>query len=307
IGESPITVSGIVGGNLDMTERSSVRGSGSGINIPGFYNISNFTEQNVSASLPTMRRLVGAYASVTVDYQDWAYLTLTGRKDWSSTLPEHANSYFYPSASLGLIFTDALQMQSSWLDYGKLRLSIAKVGNDAPPYSLTSRYFNAGYGGAANAIQQGLGPDMDFPFREQVGYLQGNQLGNPDIKPESTVETELGFELRFLGNRAALDASFYSRKSYDQIFSVPSSAVTGYTSIVRNAGDLRNRGVELSLRGRPIQTQNFTWDLRANWTKNKNDVLELAPGVTSLALAGYSWPQIRIMEDAEYGVIWGYG
>src|SRR5690606_14565715 len=65
--------------------------------------------------------------------------------------------------------------------------------------------------------------------------------------------------------------------------------------------------VELSLRGRPIQTQNFTWDLRANWTKNKNDVLELAPGVTSLALAGYSWPQIRIMEDAEYGVIWGYG
>src|SRR5690606_17013879 len=221
IGESPITVSGIVGGNLYMTERSSVRGSGSGINIPGFYNISNFTEQNVSASLPTMRRLVGAYASVTVDYQDWAYLTLTGRKDWSSTLPEHANSYFYPSASLGLIFTDALQMQSSWLDYGKLRLSIAKVGNDAPPYSLTSRYFNAGYGGAANAIQQGLGPDMDFPFREQVGYLQGNQLGNPDIKPESTVETELGFELRFLGNRAALDASFYSRKSYDQIFSVP--------------------------------------------------------------------------------------
>ena len=307
VGASPITVSGLVGGNLYMTERSNVRVSGDDINIPGFYNVSNFSDQDVSASLPTQQRLVGLYGSATIDYQDWAYLTLTGRNDWSSTLPEHANNYFYPSASLGVIFTDALQLQSNWLDYGKARISFAKVGNDAPAYSLTSRYFGAGYGGASNGIQQFGGPDFDFPFRDQVGYTQGTQLGNPDIKPESTVETELGLELRLLGNRARVDVSYYSRKSYDQIFSVPSSAVTGYTSIVRNAGDLRNRGIELSVQGRPIQTQNFSWDVRANWTRNKNDVLELAPGVTSLYLAGYSWPQIRIMEGEEYGVVWGYG
>ena len=88
---------------------------------------------------------------------------------------------------------------------------------------------------------------------------------------------------------------------------MPSSAVTGYTSINRNAGDLRNRGIEVTLRGRPIQVGSFSWDLGLNWSRNRSEVLELAPGVTSLYLAGYSWPQIRIMEGQEYGVIWGYG
>ncbi|MGH9895429.1 MAG: hypothetical protein ACREA0_26285, partial [bacterium] len=90
-------------------------------------------------------------------------------------------------------------------------------------------------------------------------------------------------------------------------FSVPSSAVAGYTSITRNAGDLRNKGVEVTVSGRPIEYRRFSWDLMLNWAKNRSEVLELAPGVTSLYLAGYSWPQIRIMEGQPYGVIWGYG
>jgi hypothetical protein len=110
-----------------------------------------------------------------------------------------------------------------------------------------------------------------------------------------------------LDNRASLDVSYYSKKSYDQIFRVPSSASSGYTSIVRNAGDLRNKGLEVSVRGRPIQTQDFTWDVMANWTRNRNSVIELAPGIDNLHLAGYSWPSIRIMEGLPYGVIWGYG
>jgi TonB-linked SusC/RagA family outer membrane protein len=307
VGESPFTVSGLVGGNLYMTERSHITASGSDITVPGFYNVSNFADQNVSADLATMQRLVGVYGQATIDYNDWVFLNLTGRNDWSSTLPEHANNYFYPSASLGLVFTDALNLPMPWLQYGKLRLSIAKVGADAPPYSLTSRYFTAGGQGAANAIQQNLGPDLDFPFRGQSGYFQGTQLGNPDIKPESTVETEVGLELRLLDGRARFDASYYNKKSYDQIFRVPSSAVTGYLSIVRNAGDLRNRGLELSFDAQPIRTRDFMWNVRANWTRNRNEVLELAPGVTSISLAGYSWPQVRIMEGEEYGVIWGYG
>lgn len=308
VGESGVTVSALVGGNLYMTESSYVDGNGSEIVIADYYNLSNFSNQTVFANLPTKRRLIGLYSQATVDYKDWAFLTLTGRNDWSSTLPTHANSYFYPSASLGLVFTDALNMESRWLDYGKLRMSVAKVGNDAPAYSLSTRYATGVLAkGANNSIQQFGGPRIRFPFNGVSAYAQSDQLGNPDLKPESTVETEAGLELRFLRGRARADVSVYSKSSYDQIFRVPSSAVTGYTSIVRNAGDLRNRGIELSLRGRPVQAAGFTWDVGANWAKNRSEVLELAPGVTSIYLAGYSWPQIRIMEGQPYGVIWGYG
>lgn len=121
------------------------------------------------------------------------------------------------------------------------------------------------------------------------------------------MEDEIGLELRMFHSRARLDVSAYRRSSYDQIFNVPSSAVTGFTSINRNAGDLRNKGVELTLRARPLEIGKFSWAAGINWAKNKSEVLRLAPGVTSLSLAGYSWPQIRVMEGQPYGVIWGYG
>ena len=101
---------------------------------------------------PEKQRLLGLYGQATLDYRDWAYMTVTGRNDWSSTLPTHANSYFYPSVALGLIFTDALEWQSNLLTYGKLRLSYAKVGADAPPYSLSSTYSSADAPGAAMTV-----------------------------------------------------------------------------------------------------------------------------------------------------------
>jgi TonB-linked SusC/RagA family outer membrane protein len=302
-----LTVSGLLGTNINMQQNSDIRARGTDVNIPGFYNISNFTTQVVSGNLPTKRRLVGVYTQATIDYADWAFLTFTGRNDWSSTLPTKNNSYFYPSASLGLVFTDALRMQSRWLPYGKLRLSISKVGSDAPPYKLSTRYNVAQGVGADNGIQQFNGPPVRFPFRGQNGYLQSDELGNPDLKPESTREWEGGLELRLLDNRARLDISYYDKSSYDQIFSVPSSPSSGYTSITRNAGDLSNKGVEISLQVRPVQLQNFSWDLRANYSRNRSNVLRLAPGVKSLQLAGYDWPSIQILEGHGYGVIWGYG
>jgi hypothetical protein len=302
-----LTFSGLVGGNLWMTERSRVTGTGSTIVIPDYYNIENFENQDVSADLPEQRRLLGLYGQATFDYQDWAYLTLTGRNDWSSTLPTHANSYFYPSASLGLVFTDALNLQNNWLNYGKLRLSYAKVGSDAPAYSLTSTYSNGFAPGAHFGTYQFDPTTIRFPFRDQVGFIQGTQLGNPDIKPESTREYEVGLELRLLDNRTRLDVSYYDKKSFDQIFRVPSSATSGYTSIVRNAGDMRNTGWEVSVQARPIQTEDFSFDVLANWTRNRNEVVELAPGIDNIILAGYSWPSIRIMEGLPYGVMWGYG
>jgi TonB-linked SusC/RagA family outer membrane protein len=302
-----IGVSGLVGGNLYMTDRSSVTGSGSTMVIPNYYSLSNFATQTVTGSLPTKRRVLGAYSEVTADYNDWAFLRLTGRNDWSSTLPTNANSYFYPSASLSLVFTDALNFHPMGLDYGKVRLSRSKVGNDAPAYSLSTRYITASAKGASNDQQQNGGPSLSFPFRGVTAYNQSQSLGNPELKPETTVEDELGLELRFFNGRLRTDISAYRKSSYDQIFSVPSSSVTGFTSITRNAGDLRNKGLEFTLRGTPVDVGGLSWTSSLTWSKNWSEVLSLAPGVTSIYLAGYSWPQIRIMEGEPYGVIWGYG
>jgi TonB-linked SusC/RagA family outer membrane protein len=302
-----LTVSGLLGTNVYTEEYSDLRAIGDDVNIPGFYNISNFSTQRVQGTLTTQRRLIGVYSQATVDYGDWAFLTLTGRNDWSSTLPTNNNSYFYPSASLGIVFTDALGWQSDMLPYGKLRLSVAKVGSDAPPYRLSTRYNVATGIGADNAINQFNGPPLRFPFRGQNAYLQSATLGNPDLKPESTTEWEAGLELRLLRNRARLDVSYYHKSSYDQIFSVPSSAASGYVSITRNAGDLLNKGVELSLLMRPVQTANLNLDLRANFSKNVSEVVRLAPGVRTLLLAGYDWPNVQIVEGHGYGVLWGFG
>jgi TonB-linked SusC/RagA family outer membrane protein len=301
------TVSGLLGGNIYSQDAGSITGSGTSIVLPNYYNLGNFATQTVTGNLTTQRRLLGAYSQLEADYHDWAYLTFTGRNDWSSTLPTNANSYFYPSAQLAMIFTDALNWHPRWLDYGKLRVSYAKVGNDAPLYALTTRYTNGSAAGADNDQQQFGGPAITFPFRGVTSYISSTTLGNPTLRPETTVEDEIGLEMRLFNNRAQGEVSVYRKSSYDQIFSVPSSPTSGFTTISRNAGNLRNNGVEVSFGGRPIETRKFSWDARVNWAKNKSEVLSLAPGVTSIYLAGYSWPQIRIMEGQPYGVIWGYG
>lgn len=302
-----LTISGLVGGNIYSQEAAQITGSGSSIVLPNYFNLGNFATQTVSGNLTTRRRLLGTYSQIEADYGDWAFLTLTGRNDWSSTLPTTANSYFYPSASLAVVWTDALRWHPRWLDYGKLRVSSAKVGNDAPIYALTTRYVNASGAGADNDQQQFGGPAITFPFRGITSYITSTSLGNPTLKPETTVEDEIGLELRAFDGRARGEVSFYRKSSYDQIFSVPSSPTSGFTSISRNAGDLRNNGIELSIGGRPIEYRKFSWDTRFNWARNRSRVLSLAPGVSSIYLAGYSWPQIRIMQGQPYGVIWGYG
>jgi hypothetical protein len=312
-------VNGLVGGNLYAAEMSDISGWGFNLSIPGFYRLSNFTTRERRHTLPSKRRILGAYTQWTFDYNEYAFLTLTGRNDWSSTLSLDDNAIFYPSASLALVFTDALGWSSSVLDYGKVRLSLAKVGADAPPYRLSSAYEVASLtdwsGGASTPVELG------FPFRGVKGYLQSTERGNPDIKPESTVEAELGFELHWLGGRARTDISLYNRRSFDQIFSVPAAASTGFTSLTRNAGDLTNRGIEFSLGMTPIRTNDVLWDVRLNATRNWSKVDELSEEVDSIYLAGPGaprqdyflyleapdLPQVRIVSGESYGVIWGRG
>ena len=302
IGAGNFSVSGLVGLNAFSTKIGDVGGGGRNLGIPGYYQLSNFSIRVPEANLDAFRRLVGLYSQATFDYKDWAFLTLTGRNEWSSTLPKDARSYFYPSAALSVVFTDALGWSSSLLDYGKLRLSLTKVGVDAPPFRLTSSYVLGGFQDFASGTTTFT--NLGFPFRTVRGFEVDDNYGNPKIKPEQTVEAEVGLETRLLNGRARADISVYNRRSTDQVFSVPVPTSTGFRFVTENAGDLRNRGVEVSLAATPVRSDRFSVDALVNVTRNWSKVQEIQEGVT-LYLAGPGTTSVRLVEDREYGVIVG--
>lgn len=273
--------------------------SGTGLGIPGFYNVANASSV-VSEEIEEERLILSAYGQATLDYADYLYLTLTGRNDWSSTLPTDNNSYFYPSASLGLVFSQAFSdvFDRTPLSFGKVRLSLAQIGSDAPVHSLSTVYTQEG-------PSDGQRGEINLPFNGVNGFTLSGDLGNPELKPELSTEYEVGLDLRFLSDRLRLDGAYYNRLTRDQIFEVPISSTTGFSNRLVNAGELRNRGFELTVSATPIQTNAFQWNVSANWSKNTTFVEALADGVENIFLFGFTSPQIRILPGEDgYGVIW---
>jgi len=186
------------------------------------------------------------------------YLDVTGRNDWSSTLPTENNSYFYPSVSLSGVITDALKMNSKILSFAKIRLGWAQVGSDTDPYRLT----------------QVFDPTVQWDATTPLFTEQGT-IASSGLRPERTTGKEIGTDLRFLGGRIGLDVTLYEQTTEDQIISVAVSRATGYDSKLLNAGKVRNRGVEIVLNGAVIDKPNFGWDVSINYARNRNTVLEL--------------------------------
>jgi len=208
----------------------------------------------------TERRLVGAFASLNASYDNMLYLTLTGRNDWSSTLPKENNSFFYPSAGLSFIFTEleGLKKFKDVLTYGKLRASVAQVGKDARPYSIRPFYTNALTTGG--------------------GFRYGFTGPSLDLKPEMTTSYEYGLELKLFNNKLGIDATYFNKKSVDQIVqNLRLSYATGFVLMTFNAGEIQNEGIELQLNATPVETENFSWDILANYTKNWSELVSL-PG-----------------------------
>ncbi len=287
----------VLGNNINRRQNQYNYLNGRGLGIPGYYNIGNAS--NVTGNENIFKRgLTSVYGQATLDYDQLAYLTVTGRNDWSSTLPKDNNSYFYPSASVSLVFTELINT-GTWMDFGKLRASVAQIGSDTSPYQLQTIYTQAAPG-------DGQGGNIDFPFMGVNGFVPSNTLLNPALKPELSTEYEVGADLQFFSNRISLDVAYYNRSTKDQIFNVPLAPSTGYVSRNLNAGEVRNRGGEVSLSLAPVRTRDLFWDVQVNWSKNVTDVVELAPGVENIFLYGFTTPQIRIMpETGGYGAIWG--
>jgi TonB-linked SusC/RagA family outer membrane protein len=238
----------------------------------GFWDLSNGATKSEVSEGQSKRRLVGLFGDVTLGWDEMLYLNLTARNDWSSTLPINANSYFYPGATLSWIFTRLIP-KNDILEFGKLRLAYGKTGNDADPYQTAVRFIQ----GTSRAYY-----DTDvakFPMNGVNSFQASSTIGSSDLKPEMTTEYEVGLNLALLKNRINIDFSFYNRETKDQIFTLPVDPATGYSYMVTNFGNVRNRGIELLVNTTPIQTKDFRWDLGFNFSKNQNKVLSMPASV----------------------------
>ncbi len=285
-----ISLNAIAGTNRmrQLQRRTTVNTSG-GIALEGFFNISNSAGSPIIQTNEEEWGINSAFGVASFGFDNWLYLDLTARNDWSSTLPADNNSYFYPSASLSAVLSELPFLSSSnVLSFAKVRASYAEVGNDASPYSLFNTF----------APQT---PNYDGNPRYEVP----GTLNNANLLPELTTEVEFGIDLRFLNGRIGLDAAYYDRTTENQIFTVPSSAATGYTARVLNAGEMRNYGLELQFNAIPVQTKDFTLGITVNALRQNNEVVKLTDGVEAINRGGTWAADLRIAEGFPYMGVFG--
>lgn len=278
----------------DVFERDYERVDAIGENfvIPLFYDLS-YASQISTSQDKRKRRLVGLYGDLMVDYENMLFLNITARNDWTSTLPQGNNSFFYPSVNLSFVFTEAFDMPDV-LTFGKLRASWAKVGKDTDPYLIGQTY-------TSPAV---------YPLRGEVGFTRFSEFGDPQLKPEETVALEFGTDLRFLDSRLGLDFTWYKSNSKNQIIPVPVSDATGFSEFITNAGELENKGIELILSGTPIRNSNFSWDVSFNVARNRNKVVNIREGIDEIVVGsqfGYvgSSVTMKLIEGEAYGNLFG--
>nr|MDQ3309158.1 SusC/RagA family TonB-linked outer membrane protein [Gemmatimonadota bacterium] len=285
------SVNANVGGNRrDYTRRFNnafVRN----LSAPGVFSLSNAADPPVVTDYRENKQVNSLFGQAQLGFRDFLFLEATGRNDWSSTLPDDNNSYFYPSISASFIFTDALSsMVPSAMSFGKLRASWARVGNDADPYQLTSVY------------------TPDQPFNGVPRFAVNNVIPNAGLKPENTESWEIGTEMRFLNDRLTLDGTYYNSATTNQILAVDISPTTGFTRKVLNAGEVSNKGVELLASAIPIRLNNgFEWEITGNFAKNNSEVTELFGDVQSIVLGNYWSLTVEARKGEPYGALYGFG
>ncbi len=205
-----------------------------------------------------------------LSYNDYLFLELTGRQEKSSTLPKNSRSYFYPSASLSFLYTEAFKDDlPSWYDYGKLRLSYGIVGNAPEAYAANMAY------------TFGNGPGWSY---EQVPTA----LGNENLKPEKTKEFEIGIENKLFNNRAGFEVSYYNKKITDMLLNTSLAPSSGSSTMWVNSGVMSNKGVEVSAYGTPVKTKDFSLELKTNLGFNKNEIESLVEGINFIETGDFA-------------------
>ena len=263
---------------------------GTDFKVPGIYHISN-TRNVIPQYSFVNREIQSVYASGEIGFKNYLFFNVTGRNDWSSTLGENNYSFFYPSVSTSLVFTDAFNLHSKVLTFGKVRASYAQAGNDGAAY-LTQAGYTLG----------------STPFNGQSLAYQSNTIALFDLKNELKKSVEFGADLRFFGDRIGLDVTYYKSNTENQIVPITVSASSGYTTKIVNAGNIENKGIEISLQATPVRfTNGLSWDLSFNYARNQSTVIELAPGIETFFLNETSQAaQIEARTGQRFGNIVGY-
>ena len=265
-----INLKALAGLNLRKSlNRSIFAATNGGLIVPGLYSIAN-SKGTVSAPSENYnpREVFGLFGGATLTYKDFLTLDGTVRQDKSSTLPVENNAYLYYAGSASWLFSHHLE-DLPWLTSGKLRANYATVGNDAPWGSIKNVY------------------DQPAPFGSTILFSVPGTQNNPGLKPEQTISKEIGLEMAFMQNRFGFDLTYYHTNTLDQILPAAVSTATGYNSTFVNAGNIENKGFEVSVYANPIKTPDFSWNVNVNFTRNRNKVLSLYNESQNLQLASF--------------------
>jgi ferric enterobactin receptor len=268
----------MLGMQTDDTKTESTNRMAWNFSVPDFFSFANATDDNKKFETgKTKKRLIGVFGSVDLDWKNTVFLTVTGRNDWTSTLPKDNRSYFYPSVSGSIVFTQFLQdqglMDDSVLSFGKIRASWAKVGKDTGAYETNTLLWPVG-----------------TYLGDKVGVAASWTRGNPYLKPEMSKSTEIGLELQFFNGRLKFDGAYYTNNSYNQILSPRGPQSTGYIFCSINAGNVYNKGIELSISGTPIEKKDLVWETALNIAGNRGTMDNLPSGM-----------DVMYVTDVQYG------
>ncbi len=277
-----------VGGNQQRSVYNESNISGSNYVIPFFYSSTNLS---TVSTVPTNNKTAinSLMASADLSFKNYAYLTVTGRKDWFSTLSPQNNSLFYPSVGGSFVVSEAFKLPEA-VNFFKLRGSWAQVGGGAPnPYQINQAFT--------------MLPTSGQPLQG----VSSTTITNANLKPYTSTTSEAGFEARFLNSRIGLDLTLYNRKTTNDIVSTAISGTTGYNNVILNVGELSNKGIEALFTGSPVKSSNFSWNVSYNVAYNKNEVVRLAEGLNEIQMASSvnGWAYINNIVGQPYGSIVG--
>jgi TonB-linked outer membrane protein, SusC/RagA family len=280
------SVNATLGSSVNDTKLYDVKNDLGDLAIPNLFDLRNFVGKGNAYNDNEHKQLQSVFGTVSLGYADIAYLDVTGRNDWSSTLPAKNRSYFYPSVGGSLIFSQLMKdmnFNPEWLDFGKVRFSWTQVGNDMP-WGLTD---------PADKINNG-------------GIIEANTVKPfTDLKPERSTSVEGGLTLRVLNNRLSFDMSAYQTNTKNQYFLVDNTSGSGFSKYYINAGEVRNRGMEFTLGFTPVKTKDFTWDGFVNLSFNKNKIISLPSQYKDngfeLSNSGFKF---RLYEGEEWGIMY---
>lgn len=278
----------MLGGNIRYSQyKSTSVNTADGLVVANFFNVSNSVSPAESRSYFAERQTNSLFASASMGYKDFLYLDLAARNDWSSTLPVENNSYFYPSVSGSLVFSELLA-DKSVLSFGKLRAGYAQVGNDTYAYRLYDTYSTQTFGTTTT-------------------FTVADARNNPNLKNETIGELEFGLETVFFNGLVGLELTYFNRKAYDQIIPLDISSTSGYSRAFINAGELQNTGFEASLTARPVKTSSFSWDIALNFSSYNSKVNSLYEDLKEYEVSNVGSAWVTATVGGKYGTMYASG